>query len=381
MENSNKVKEEGDHKSKKRGTRISQGEVPANPLSNALRIPKAIIENYAGDGVTPLQLAMALDMTPTSGTFKTLTGSSIAYGLTDGGYNAKEITVTDLGRRIIKPLIESDDAAAKTEALLKPRVINEFLNKYNGKQIPRDDIALNILEDMGVPQDRTQYVFDLIIESAESLNLISELKNKKFVDLSGVSRAGDAEEQDSIIPSPPTDPEKTDPEQEISEQYPVQDVTISASRGPINKKVFITHGKNKALIDIIEEFLKLGELEAVVSVKTESVSKPVPEKFMEDMRACGAAIIHVDAEQKLKDENGVEQVVLNPNVLIEIGAAMALYGKRFILLVQEGVDLPSNLQGLYEVRYQGDDLGSAETIKLLNAINAMKNEPSPRAYP
>jgi len=48
--------------------------------------------------------------------------------------------------------------------------------------------------------------------------------------------------------------------------------------------------------------------------------------------------------------------VLNPNVLIEIGAALALYGKRFILLVEEGTDLPSNLQGLYQARYSGGKL-------------------------
>ncbi|HEX9771500.1 MAG TPA: TIR domain-containing protein, partial [Kiloniellales bacterium] len=58
----------------------------------------------------------------------------------------------------------------------------------------------------------------------------------------------------------------------------------------------------------------------------------------------------------------------NPNVLIEIGAAMAFYGRRFILLVREGVKLPSNLQGLYEVRYAGDTLDAASTIKLLEAI-------------
>jgi predicted nucleotide-binding protein len=47
-------------------------------------------------------------------------------------------------------------------------------------------------------------------------------------------------------------------------------------------------------------------------------------------------------------------IAINPNVLMEIGAAMALYERRFILLVRQGVKLPSNLQGLYEVRYSGD---------------------------
>ena len=98
---------------------------------------------------------------------------------------------------------------------------------------------------------------------------------------------------------------------------------------------------------------------------------------MNDMRSCGAAIIHVEDEQKLIDANEREQIVVNPNVLIEIGAAMALYGRRFILLVKEGIELPSNLQGLYEVRFSGEKLDGEVTIKLLKAINEIKNFPLP----
>jgi len=47
---------------------------------------------------------------------------------------------------------------------------------------------------------------------------------------------------------------------------------------------------------------------------------------------------------------------------------MALYGRSFILLVEDVVKLPSNLQGLHECRHQGDQLGAA-TIKLLKAFN------------
>ena len=98
---------------------------------------------------------------------------------------------------------------------------------------------------------------------------------------------------------------------------------------------------------------------------------------MAEMRSCSAAIIHVTAEQVLFDKDGTEQVVLNPNVLIEIGAAMALFGKRFILLVRDGVKLPSNLQGLFEVRYSSDQLDGDATIRLLESINSLKATPVP----
>jgi len=95
------------------------------------------------------------------------------------------------------------------------------------------------------------------------------------------------------------------------------------------------------------------------------------------MRGCGAAIIHVDVDTTITDRDSKEHVLLNPNVLIEIGGAMAFYGRRFVLLVRDGVKLPSNLQGLYEVRYTGDTLDASATINLLNAIKDIKNHPLP----
>ena len=102
------------------------------------------------------------------------------------------------------------------------------------------------------------------------------------------------------------------------------------------------------------------------------------QKVMAEMRSCGAAIIHVEDERHLVDKQGSEHIVLNDNVLIEIGAALALFGQRFILVVKEGVKLPSNIQGLLELRYKGSTLDMEETVKLLEAINDMKKRPLPK---
>ena len=67
-----------------------------------------------------------------------------------------------------------------------------------------------------------------------------------------------------------------------------------------------------------------------------------------------------------------KHIHINPNVLIEIGAAMALYDKNFVLLVQKGVQLPSNLQGLYRCEYEGEMLDYQSTMKLLKTFNEFK---------
>ena len=125
--------------------------MPSFSLSKALRIPTAIADNYGKAPTKPLRVAQALEMSPTSGPFKMLCGASIAYGLTEGGYNASAIALTPLAKRIVAPTDEGDDAKAKREAALTPRVIREFLTKYNNSRLPTEQIALNVLEEMNVP--------------------------------------------------------------------------------------------------------------------------------------------------------------------------------------------------------------------------------------
>jgi predicted nucleotide-binding protein len=355
----------------KKRTKVSQSDIPSYSLTQALRVASAIHEGFGKEPAKPLWVAQAMNVSPNSSVFKMITGASIAYGLTDGGYNAASISLTPLGRKILAPKAEGEDLMAKREAMLKPRIISTFLRQYDDSLLPIESIAINILEDMGVPRDRAKNVYDLICESAESVGFFKTIKDKRYVDLHSavpaVSHSSDNEDKES-------DEDIIDGEKEDGIDIDV----MSTSKVGVNaQRVFITHGKNQTFIEPIKKLLKFGGFEAVVAAEKQTVSQPVPEKVMETMRSCGAAIIHIDAELKLMDAEANELTVLNPNVLIEIGAAMALYGKRFVLLVKDGVQMPSNLQGLYEVRYAGEMLDSDVTIRLLEAINDIKSHSLP----
>ena len=357
---------------------ISQGEIPSMSLDRALRVATAIGENYGYKSSSPLQVAKALDISPTTGNFKTLAGASIAYGLTKGGYNADTISITPLGMRIVRPTVDGDDLAAKREALLKPRVVREFLQKYDGAPVPKDTIAQNVLMDMGVPKERSADALKLIIEGANAVGFLQTIKDRKYVELAGTAVPVVDEKQEEVAedgePASSNGTPKPVLASKSSAVTPTASTVITDARA---KRVFITHGKNKDLIEPIKKLLSLADLEPVVSVQTQTVSQPVPSKVMGEMRSCGAAIIHVDDERHITDKDGVEQIFLNDNVLIEIGAAMAIYGERFILIVKEGLKLPSNLSGLLELRYKGDKPQIEDTIKLIDAINDMKKRPLP----
>lgn len=370
----------------KKRTYLKQTDVPGATLDEALRIPRAIHDNYAGDPTTPLMVAQALNVDPNGTQLKVLSGAAIAYGLLEGGAQASTMTMTELAGRILSPTEEGMDQAARREAILRPRVFGDFLGKYNGKSIPPENIGMNVLVEMGVPRDKSQDVFQRIVASADEAGLITSIRDKRYVNLNAVR--GSAPVKSAVEEEEPDDFAADASEKVLNGskapiiEQPTTNPEVSLRiENERRRRVFVTHGKNKSFVDPLKKLLEFGELTPVVSVEKQSVSKPVPQKVMEDMRSCGAAIIHVDAETKMIDKDSKEHTVLNPNVLIEIGAAMAFYGQRFILLVREGVTLPTNLQGLYEVRYPDDTLGGDVTIKLLEAIRDIKNYSLPPAPP
>jgi predicted nucleotide-binding protein len=148
---------------------------------------------------------------------------------------------------------------------------------------------------------------------------------------------------------------------------PTSDPVLPAGHGANGNRVFITHGKNKKVLEQIKRTVSSVGFEPVVSVQSETAAKPVPQKVMDDMRSCSAVVIHVGAE-----DDGKGNRLLNPNVLIEIGAAMMHCPNRFVLVVEEGIEVPSNLQGLYQSRYSGDSLDWDAGMKIQEALRGLR---------
>lgn len=354
---------------RKRKSPLAQTDVPSYSIEEALRVARAIADQYGKAPATPLEVAKALEQAPNSGPFRTLAGAALAYGFTDGGAFAERIGLTELGIRAVAPTHEGDDLAARQEALLRPRVCREFLARYRGSKWPRQDIGQNVLEQMGVPKVQTERALVLIHENAASLGYLTTINGVEYVQGPTASPVRGA-------PPPPTQTEEVEASAPTMSPTAEHDAPRSASPRavPPNRRVFITHGRNKTIVDQLKQLLLFGDFEPIVAVEESSMAKALPDKVLESMRACTAAIVHIGSGSTVVDQSGEERQWINPNVLIEIGAAMALYGHRFILLVERGVALPSNLQGLYEVRYTGQGLDHESTMALLGAFHDFKGE-------
>jgi hypothetical protein len=358
----------------------SGSDFPKHSLKAAIRVASALEEKNSGNAMPPTDVAIAIGKSPGSSDYRMLLSSSIKYGLTTGSYNQSKVALTALARDILEPTSDEAKAKALSQAAFTPQIFGRIFDAYKSKKVPDPHFFQNALvRDFGVSRDQAARCAAIFQENVEFLGLVRQASTGKWLASEPVgvlpaddeAEPADAGNAGSGVQHSPVAP------QALGSRVPAEGASSTAAGDARARRVFITHGKNKAFIEPAKQLLSFGELEAVVAAERQTVAQPVPEKVMEDMRSCGAAIIHVDDERRLLDKEAKEHIVLNENVLIEIGAAMALYGRRFILVVKEGVELPSNLQGLYEVRYGGDSLDGGATIKLLKAINDMKKRALP----
>jgi predicted nucleotide-binding protein len=347
---------------KKKRAYVSQSDIPRLSLEDALRLAGALSDNFAAKPAAPHQLAMALDISPTSSNWKDICGASIAYGLTSGGYNAKDISLAELGKCIVAPTDENEDKVAKVQAALLPRIAKQFFEHYNRAKFPQDRIAKNVLAEMGVPHDRLDRTLEILKENGKSVGLIVETKTGPFVAIEAPLQKEQPQLESKSTKQKETPKAIDDEEQEVSTYTP-------EAPKERNNRVFIAHGKNTEIVSQLKKILAFGKFEPVVAVEHETTARSVPDKVVGDMRSCFAGILHLSSEEELHNREGKIYPRLNENVLIEIGAAMALYGNNFILLVEKGVHVPSNLQGLQRCEYEGDKLDVDATMKLLAAFN------------
>lgn len=324
---------------KSRVKSVPQTDLPKVSLENALRIATAVREH--GGTATPQRVAEALGMARTGGRFKNLSGSSVGYGLTTGGYNAKEIAITDLGSRAVKPLVDGDDFAAKKEAFLTPRIISLFLAKYDGDDIARDEISLNVLDDMGVPKSRGEEGLRLIKEGGQAFGLLQDVDGQLRVSLADSQRPSvipeQLEEPIDDTPTPPATPTPLAAPPETVEQQPL--------------KIFLAHGRHKAQLEEVKKLLDVLGLPYKVVENEPHAGRAISEKVAEGMAECTAGIFLFTADEELTDSEGKTVYRPSQNVVYELGAGTILYKRRIAICKQDIVDFPTNFKNLGYIKF------------------------------
>ena len=336
--------------------KVPQTEFPNNTLETSIRVSQALWDNFAGKGGAPHDVAMALDLSPTSGGWRNLCGSSIAYGLTEGGYAATEITLTELGRRIVAPEIDGDDVIARKETILRPRIMREFIEKYDKAKFPKENIARNVLIGMGLPKNRAEKALEILRNNGEFTGVILETKTGPFVALDGPSSGRRYTSQSNEVDEPEDQGSKNFDSAVQEPESSRLDVDQPSRDG--SRQIFVAHGKNRRPLEDLKKILDKFKVPYKAAVDEPHAGRPISQKVAELMKSCSAGIFVFTKDEKFTQVTG--EVIWRPseNVVYELGAGSILWGKKIIILRESGVNFPSDFSDLGYITFEDGELGS-----------------------
>jgi predicted nucleotide-binding protein len=125
---------------------------------------------------------------------------------------------------------------------------------------------------------------------------------------------------------------------------------------PATKNIFVIHGHDEVnqlrLSKLIREDFKL---EPVVLLDKPGRSAPTIEKFEQHAQSCSYAIALFTADDHITTKTGDQYWQPRPNVIFETGWFVGRLGKqRVLILLQEGVKIHSDFEGVNRIQFLTD---------------------------
>lgn len=158
----------------------------------------------------------------------------------------------------------------------------------------------------------------------------------------------------------------TEIKEEMLEKDEESEKTAHTKLSHQNNKVFVVHGHDEALKEKVARLLEKQGLEAIILSEQANKGKTIIEKFEENSDV-GAAICLFTGDDIGKEKSeAVEKQRARQNVVYEAGYFMGKLGReRVIMLVDEDIELPSDLQG---VVYTDSESWKTEVLQELQSI-------------
>lgn len=269
-------------------------------------------------------LAQAMGTTPASSGFTMKLNSSARYGLTLGGYADESVALTPRGEAVVSPSNSDERARALVAAALEPEVFMRFYRALDGRQIPEDTYARNMLQrELEISPNLSAECLGIIKANAVFVGIASESDEALLVDL-GRAHLDDSDTAGSVTGLRPAGLE-------------------TASR------IFIGHSGGGPIVDFITQTLNSFDIDVAIHEASQQ-GAPIDEEASQTMRECTAAIlVHSETEP------GTSQHSTNTLDYL-MGAASVLYRDRIVLVRERGSGA-HNAAGFRTVEFDSDRLG------------------------
>ena len=296
-----------DEQSTRKRTRMVR-QYPVHTLEEALAVPRAIQDANAGLSFDRTTLARALGTTPASSGYTMRLNSSARYGLTKGGYNDPTIALTPRGGAIVAPRGAEERADALVQAALEPELFRRFYELLDGKRIPDDPYASNLLQrELGVHAELAVECLQIVKANGRHVGLAEDRSGALYVTLQKAQRGGHSPRAVSAA---------------AREEPPSR----AAARG----KVFLGHGGSATALEFLRQLLDGFDI-PYAHLDPESVSGGLSAEDSQQMRSCSSAIL-VLANRDPAAAPKPSETDAPQSMAFQLGAATVLYGPRIVVL-------------------------------------------------
>jgi hypothetical protein len=173
--------------------------------------------------------------------------------------------------------------------------------------------------------------------------------------------------EDYLISPSHGDSQEPAMEEERAERY--------QQSSPERLRVYVSTGGKTTFVPQLRAAFDLADIECRVVERERVEDAPLPADVFQAMRECDAALMVLNDEDFKCDECG--RTLPLESLLLEIGAAFALYGRRVVLLQAGQLPVPANLLGLRCDRFGGSELTWDEGVRLVKTFKDFKRDERP----
>lgn len=341
---------------------------PIHTLEDSLAIAEAIQNSNSGLPFARTMLAQSMDMSVGSSAFTQRLNSSAKYGLTDGGYKATQIALTDLGKSAVSPNTEKERTDSLRRSAMLPETFSGFYRMLDGRPLPEDEFARNILErEFKISQELSDECLGIIKANGLSNGIVHDEGGALIVRLpKGENIQPAVESTPTPIPNITETTTRTETREPEAAPISTRATSPQETTQPTTDlaKIFVGSTGDAALTTFVESVLGLFGIPHRTVRESDTSTGPVSPQVSEGMKSCGSAILVVGSTNNTAHERSGSGA---SGVLYQLGAASVLYGNRILIVCQPGTDLGFETGAISVFESDGTEL-STDGLNLLKAL-------------
>lgn len=144
-------------------------------------------------------------------------------------------------------------------------------------------------------------------------------------------------------------------------------------------RVYLSHGKAVGTVESLQRLLSALDVSYIRTAEEAALGRVISEKIEDNMRSCQGGLFLFTADQSVGlIDSPLSQAYTEgrPNVVEEFGRATSLWGRESCVIIKEqGVVLPSNLQGIEYIEFPKGHVEVAfpRIIMELRTLNLLQN--------